>query len=263
MARHEQLSVGELQVDNLISGGDVFRRKIYLDPTNGSDGNDGVAIDRPVKTLDFGLDKLTTGRKDGILMVPGTSGLSLSADPDWNYNLLSLIGIGPEARMNHRARIGMSTTFTPFFTVSGYGNLFQNFYTMHGTAAGDRTGPDLGALDVDEERHGDAGRPARFAQPSREGLVFLLAAVGHVEPGDVHPGREQGVQHRHRRGGGAEGADDLGLPRGHGASSSRAWRARERHRSRRPSSGSSFHRSSRNRRAAPAVAAIPVVALRA
>jgi hypothetical protein len=140
MARHEQMSVGELQVDSLISGGDSFRRKIYLDPTNGSDGNDGLAIDRGVKTLDFAVDKLTTARPDAVLLVPGTSSLSLAEDPAWSYNLLSLIGLGAKPAMNKRARIGMSTTFSPFITVSGYGNAFKNIYTMHGTAVGDAVG---------------------------------------------------------------------------------------------------------------------------
>lgn len=43
-------------------------------------------------------------------------------------------------KMNVRSRIGMSTTFTPMITVSGYGNSFHNLYTMHGTAAGDYVG---------------------------------------------------------------------------------------------------------------------------
>jgi hypothetical protein len=54
--------------------------------------------------------------------------------------MCGLIGNSPEAFMNQRARIGMSTTFTPMITVSGYGNLFANLYTMHGTAAGDYIG---------------------------------------------------------------------------------------------------------------------------
>jgi len=53
--------------------------------------------------------------------------------------MCGLIGTA-QNRVNQRSRIGMSTTFTPMITVSGYGNYFANLYTMHGTAAGDYTG---------------------------------------------------------------------------------------------------------------------------
>ena len=40
--------------------------------------------------------------------------------------------------------------------------------------------------------------------------VSLLVAVGEVEPGDVHPGRDQGGDALGAEGGRPDGADDLG-----------------------------------------------------
>lgn len=143
MARREQLHIGELEVDNLIgdvgSGVRTYRKRIYLNGALGSDGNDGLAFDRPVKTLTVADDKITTGYGDVIVLEESTSSVSLAAAYDWSYNLCGLIGNSAN-RFNQRARIGMSTTFTPMITVSGYGNKFANLYTMHGTAAGDYIG---------------------------------------------------------------------------------------------------------------------------
>lgn len=143
MARHEQLSVNQLEVDNLIgdtgSGVRSWRKKIYLNAALGSDGNDGLAFDRPVKTLTAADDKITTLYKDCIVLEESGSSVSLSEAYDWSYSLCGLIGTAAN-RFNQRSRIGMSTTFTPMITVSGYGNQFANLYTMHGTAAGDYIG---------------------------------------------------------------------------------------------------------------------------
>jgi hypothetical protein len=81
---------------------------------------------------------MTTGRGDSLVIMPGNH--SLAADPVLSQNMSVFKGLQDWPLMNKRCRIGMSTTFTPFITVSGYGNLFQNLYTMHGTAAGDYVG---------------------------------------------------------------------------------------------------------------------------
>jgi len=143
MARRENLHINELEVDNLIGDGGAgvrnWRKKIYLNGALGSDGNDGLAFDRPLKTLTTADDKITTGYGDVIVLEESTSSISLSSAYTWSYNLCGLVGTSAN-RFNQRARIGMSTTFTPMITVSGYGNKFANIYTMHGTAAGDYVG---------------------------------------------------------------------------------------------------------------------------
>lgn len=66
---------------------------------------------------------------------------SLAAALTIDLNLTNFVGLSPGGpAFNKRARIGMSTAFTPMITVSGYGNVFKDLYTMHGTAAGDYIG---------------------------------------------------------------------------------------------------------------------------
>jgi len=81
---------------------------------------------------------MTTGRGDSLIILPGNH--SLAADPVIAHNMSIFKGTQDWPAMSKRCRIGMSTTFSPFLTVSGYGNLFQDLYTMHGTAAADYVG---------------------------------------------------------------------------------------------------------------------------
>lgn len=81
---------------------------------------------------------LTGGINEVVMLSPESH--SLSATLTWDKNMTHLVGQYPPATMSHRARIGMSTAFSPMITVSGYGNLFKNIYTMHGTAAADYIG---------------------------------------------------------------------------------------------------------------------------
>ncbi len=139
--RHEQLSVGELEVDNIVGpgGSSAWRKRIYLNAALGSDGNDGLAFDRPLKTLTVADDKITTLKKDCIVLEESASAISLATAYDWTYSMCGLVGTA-QNRMNQRSRIGMSTAFTPFLTFSGYGNYFANLYGMHGAAAADLVG---------------------------------------------------------------------------------------------------------------------------
>ena len=139
--RKEEYSIGRLHVNEIIGGGisdPTPGIKRYLDPTNGSDGSDGREK-TPLKSFAAGYAAMTTGKNDVLYIYPGTSGISLAADPVISKNLCSFIGTG-NGVMNQRSRIGMSTTFSPMITVSGYGNTFANLYTMHGTATTDLVG---------------------------------------------------------------------------------------------------------------------------
>lgn len=78
------------------------------------------------------------GNNNTVFLTPDSH--SQAASLTWAKNMTHLVGMYPSARFNSRTRIGMSTTFTPMITVSGYGNLFKNLYTMHGTAVTDLVG---------------------------------------------------------------------------------------------------------------------------
>jgi hypothetical protein len=82
---------------------------------------------------------MTTLRQDTLLLTPESH--TLSAALTWDLSNCNLVGMAPSGMaFNKRARIGMSTAFTPMITISGYGNSINNVYTMHGTAAGDYVG---------------------------------------------------------------------------------------------------------------------------
>lgn len=98
----------------------------------------GVDASKIVSTFALGDTGMTTGRGDTLNIMPGNH--SLAADPVIAHNMSIFKGAQDWPLMNKRCRIGMSTTFTPMITVSGYGNLFKDLYTMHGTAAGDYVG---------------------------------------------------------------------------------------------------------------------------
>lgn len=100
---------------------------------------DWVHENRFHTTLDSTLlGKMTGGRNDVLLVSPDSH--SLGASLTWNKNMTHMVGSYEGSLMNVRNRLGMSTAFTPMLTVSGYGNIFANIYTMHGTAAADYVG---------------------------------------------------------------------------------------------------------------------------
>ena len=80
----------------------------------------------------------------------------------------------------------------------------------HVAAVGEGVQPDLRALEVGEDADPVPGGVRRLADQPVAALVVGVAAVAHVEPGDVHAGVDQLADLLRGRGGGAEGADDLG-----------------------------------------------------
>ena len=144
MAMFEEAYISKLHVDQIIGGGvsPLIRKTRYLDAANGSNGNNGTTPDLAVKTLASALAKITTGKGDKIVLVGGASSLSLAANPAWSYNQTILAG-NSTGMMNQRARIGQSVTFTPFFTVTGYGNTFAGLAFYHGAADTDLIGVQL------------------------------------------------------------------------------------------------------------------------
>jgi hypothetical protein len=111
---------------------------------------------------------MTSGRNDMMLLTPEAH--SLAASLTWDLNNSIMQGMAPEGLMNSRARIGMSTAFTPMMTISGYGNLFKNFYLQHGTAAADLIGVDItGSRNTFDHVH-FAG-PMNALQASEAGFI--------------------------------------------------------------------------------------------
>ena len=141
--RYEEFTVSNLIVDRITGGGvggfPTAGKKWYLSASKGSDGNSGNNEKKPLGTLAAAYAKLVTGQNDQLFIGGGATSHSLAASLTIAKNMCHFIG-SPGGPMNNRARIGMSTTFTPMITVSGYGNTFSNLYSAHGTAATDLVG---------------------------------------------------------------------------------------------------------------------------
>lgn len=140
MARHERLTVTDLEVQNIIGAGtlpDMGGIKVFLDPTNGSDGNDGLAPNRAFKTLASAYARLTANKNDAIYYIPGASGCVLTAVFDWDKAYTHLIGLHP-MRFNNRCKITTATanTMTPLFTLTGNACIVKNMmFSQEGSHA--------------------------------------------------------------------------------------------------------------------------------
>lgn len=103
---------------------------------------DYLAYKRPSDNIQYGLPaayaQAVSGRNDQVIVTPSSH--SLGDTLTWAKNMTHLSGSYPAGRFNVRNRIGMSTAFTPMVEVTGYGNVFSDIYTMHGTANTDLIG---------------------------------------------------------------------------------------------------------------------------
>jgi len=125
-------------------GAGVFTTgNIYvLDPLNGSDFSGDGSFDKPVQTLAAAYALCVTGNNDVVLLVGNgltTATARLSAGFTWAKNATHLIGMAAPVMVSQRARIAPTTAviaFTPFFTVSGNGCVFQNIQWFMGFALG-------------------------------------------------------------------------------------------------------------------------------
>ena len=80
-------------------------------------------------------------------------------------------------------------------------------------ALGEGAQPDLGALQVGEDGDGVTGAVGGLADHPVVLLVVGVRPVAEVEPGDVHPGLDEGGDLLLGTGRRPEGADDLGATR--------------------------------------------------
>lgn len=107
----------------------------FLDPTNGSDGNDGLSRDSAFQTLPYAYSKLADGKGDTLVYIAGTSSITLTAQLVWAKSYTSFIGLCAPTMVGQRARIfqGASATgISPLISISGSSNIFQNIYVFQG-----------------------------------------------------------------------------------------------------------------------------------
>jgi len=138
MARHEQLSVGTLDADVMTGGGSVpltQGTKYYVDPTGGSDGNDGLSPTHAKATVSAAYTAATANQNDTIFYMAGSSSITLTATMTWAKNYTHLIGVVAPTNVAQRARFFVGTNvFTPMVNITATGCRFENLYFFHGVA---------------------------------------------------------------------------------------------------------------------------------
>lgn len=115
---------------------------IYLNPASANTLAQDGSAQRPYTTLAAAYSATRNGMNDVIVLV-GNGATSATARVEaaftWSNNATHLIGIASPVLLSQRARIaptGSTTAFSPFFTVSGSGCLFQNIEWFHGFTTG-------------------------------------------------------------------------------------------------------------------------------
>jgi len=137
MARYENLSVGQLQVDNIVNG--TFsawpfpHRKLFVDPGGilSDYGMDDVYL-----TLTAAEEAAVANQHDTVYIVSGSTSLSLTAELAWDKSYTHLIGCCAPSTIANRARIFNSgEEIANLLNISASGCVFQNFYIFQGGSA--------------------------------------------------------------------------------------------------------------------------------
>ncbi len=112
-----------------------YSRYYFVDPANGSDGNDGFSPDKPLATIIAAEAKTVANRHDTVFYIGGASSLTMTAALTWDKSYTHMIGICAPTMVAQRARIFQLSTLTgasPLFNVTAQGCIFKNFYSFQG-----------------------------------------------------------------------------------------------------------------------------------
>jgi hypothetical protein len=128
--RKELFSVGTLTVDTIRGGGlDMFTKKFYVDPVNGSDGNPGTSLTNAKKSLAEGYRILTANKNQALCLLPGSSYHNLTSTFTWNKAFTHLIGLAGPGVYGGRCRIHDTAAFaTILFSITSIGGIFKNIH---------------------------------------------------------------------------------------------------------------------------------------
>ena len=114
----------------------------FVDPASGSDNSDGTTPATAKATLSAAYNLTTSGNNDVVVLIgDGTTAATARVDSafTWSNNATHLFGTCSPVLFSQRARIAPTSTttaFTPFFTISGNGCIFQNIQWFHGFGTG-------------------------------------------------------------------------------------------------------------------------------
>lgn len=134
MARSYILRKGSSMLADLRDGGYVdlpfVGTHYFLDPTNGSDSNDGQAPDRAFASLPVAYAALTAGQHDTLFYIAGSSSIILIAQFLWAKSYTHFVGVAAPSKLNSRARIFQigDLNLSPLIIISGSGCVWKNIY---------------------------------------------------------------------------------------------------------------------------------------
>lgn len=117
-------------------------RSYFVNPAAGADSNDGLTPQTAKLTLAAAYGLCQAGKNDIVYLLAdgATTGTArVNESFTWSKNQTHLIGICAPVMVSQRSRIAPSsgtTAFTPFFTVSGSGCIFQNVQWFMGFSTG-------------------------------------------------------------------------------------------------------------------------------
>lgn len=115
---------------------------IWLNPASSNTLTPDGSQSKPYTTLADAYNNARSGKNDVIMLVgDGTTSATARVNSSftWSKNALHLVGVCSPVMISQRARIaptGSTTAFTPFFTISGNGCVFQNIQWFHGFDTG-------------------------------------------------------------------------------------------------------------------------------
>lgn len=111
----------------------------FCNYATGSDGNDGLSPQNPLKTITRAYDLCTAGQNDVVVIIGDgstTASQRLSSTFTWSKNATHLIGETAPVMEAQRARIttatGATTNVNPLMTISASGCIFMNFSYFQG-----------------------------------------------------------------------------------------------------------------------------------
>lgn len=112
------------------------KSKVYIvDPTNGSDNNNGTSFKTPLATVAAAEDLCVANQNDVVLYLAGSSSITLSSALTWDKSYTHFIGLCAPTRAAQRARIFQLSTLTgasPLITISASGCIFKDLYIFQG-----------------------------------------------------------------------------------------------------------------------------------
>lgn len=120
----------------------LVRNIVFCDYANGNNANSGEAFESAVQTLAQAYALCDSGKNDVVAIIGDgstTATQRVTAAFTWSKSATHLVGVCSPVLMSQRARIAPlsgTTAYTPFFTVSGSGCIFQNIQWFHGFDTG-------------------------------------------------------------------------------------------------------------------------------